>query len=223
MILEKLVVGPVEANCYIVGCPKTKEGLIIDPGADADEILKIVKKRNLDIKYIINTHAHIDHIGANKQLKEALNAEFCMHGEDIKFLSNPSLNLSDFAPPGPQNEFFPFPQPDIVLQEGSQLKIGDLKASILHTPGHTPGGISIVIHSPPTRRGRVDNCIFTGDTLFSGSIGNTNFSLSDYETLIDSIKNKLLTLPDDYIVYPGHGSSTTIGKEKRENTFLKKG
>lgn len=210
MILEKLIVGPVEANCYIVGCKRTKEGLVIDPGADGEKILKTVKKNNLNIKYIINTHAHIDHIGANKHLKEALNAEICMHEEDIKFLKDSSLNLSDFAPPGSQDEFLPFPKPDIALNDGFQLNIGNLKASILHTPGHTPGGISIVIN----------NCVFTGDTLFLESIGNTSFPLSDYNLVINSIKNKLLTLPDDFIVYPGHGRPTTIGKEKRENPYL---
>ncbi|MDD5454535.1 MAG: MBL fold metallo-hydrolase [Candidatus Ratteibacteria bacterium] len=212
MILEKLVVGPVEANCYIVGCAQTKEGLIIDPGADGEKILKNAKKNQLNIKYIINTHAHIDHIGANKYLKELLNAKICMHEEDVKFLKDPSLNLSDFAPPGSQDEFYPFPPVDIALHNDSRLNIGNLEATILYTPGHTPGGISVVI----------ETCVFTGDTLFSGSIGNTNFPLSDYKTLTGAIKNKLLTLPDDFIVYPGHGSPTTIGKEKRENPYLQK-
>jgi hydroxyacylglutathione hydrolase len=211
MILEKLVVSPVEANCYIVGCDKILEGIIIDPGAEGDKILEKVKKLKLKIKYIINTHAHIDHIGANKYLKDALGAGICMHEEDIKFLKDPSLNLSDFAPPGSQDEFLPFPNPDITLYDGLQLNIGNLKALILHTPGHTPGGISVVIN----------NCVFTGDTLFLGSIGNTSFSLSNYNLLIKSIKNKLLSLPDDFIVYPGHGSPTTIGKEKKENPYLK--
>lgn len=211
MILERVTVGPVEANCYIVGCEETKQGLIIDPGADGEKILKTAKKNNLNIKYIINTHAHIDHIGANKYLKEVLNVKICMHEEDIKFLTNSSLNLSDFAPIGSRDEFFPFPQPDITLHNDSRLNIGDLEASIIHTPGHTPGGISIIINS----------CAFTGDTLFSGSIGNTSFPLSDYNLLINSIKNKLLTLPDNFVVYPGHGNTTTIGKEKKENPYLK--
>jgi len=217
MILEKLIIGPVEANCYIVGCKQTKEGLVIDPGADGEKILETIQKKEVNIKYIINTHAHIDHIGANKYLKDKLSAEICMHEEDIKFLKDSSLNLSDFAPPDSQDEFLPFPQPDIVLHDGSRLKIGNIEASILHTPGHTPGGISIVINPAPACRGGV----YTGDTLFWGSIGNTSFPLSDYELLINSIKNKLLTLPDDFIVYPGHGSPTTIGKEKRENPYLK--
>ncbi len=211
MILEKLIVGPAETNCYLVGCKQTNQGLVIDPGAEADKILKLTNKKNLNIKYIINTHAHIDHIGANKYLKEMLeNVQICMHEKDIKFLKDSSLNLSDFAPPGSQDEFLPFPNPDIVLHNGLQLKIGNLKADILHTPGHTPGGISIVIN----------NSVFTGDALFSGSIGNTSFPLADYNLLIKSIKDKLLTLPDDCIVYPGHGSPTTIGKEKRENPYL---
>jgi glyoxylase-like metal-dependent hydrolase (beta-lactamase superfamily II) len=203
-----------------VGCGQTKEGLIIDPGAEGEKILKIIRKKQLNIKYIINTHAHIDHIGANKYLKENLKARFCMHKDDIKFLSDDSLNLSDFAPPGSREEFYPFPEPDIALKDGSELKIGGLKALILHTPGHTPGGISIVIHPALASKDGVNACVFTGDTLFSAGIGRADLPLSDGETLINSIKEKLLSLPESFTVYPGHGPSTTIGKEKRENPFL---
>ncbi len=210
MILEQLLVGAIETNCYIVGCEQTLEGLIIDPGADAEKILKIVKEKNLNIKYIINTHAHIDHIGANKYLKETLNSKICMHEEDIKFLKDPNLNLSAFVPQDLQGDCLPFPHPDIALNKDSQLKIGNLKALILHTAGHTPGSISIVI----------DKCVFTGDALFSGSIGRTDFPLADETTLINGIKNKLFKLPEKFRVYPGHGASSTIGKEKRENPYL---
>ncbi|MCK4904975.1 MBL fold metallo-hydrolase [bacterium] len=220
MILEKLLVGAIETNCYIIGCERTLEGLIIDPGADGEKILKIVKAKNLNIKYIINTHAHIDHIGANKYLKETLNAEICIHEEDIKFLKDPALNLSAFMPPDLQDDYLPFPQPDIVLNEDSRLKIGDLEALILHTPGHTPGGISIVMHPAPARKGGVNGCVFTGDALFSGSIGRSDFPLADEITLINGIKNKLFKLPEKFRVYPGHGASSTIGKEKRENPYL---
>ena len=210
MILEKLIVGALQTNCYVIGCKRTLEGIVIDPGADGEKILKIIKKKNLKIKYIINTHAHIDHIGANKYLKDALGAEICMHEEDIKLLENPSSNLSNFISSNSQDRELSFPTPDIVLTEGFEIKIGDLKASVLHTPGHTPGSISLVIN----------RCVFTGDALFSGSIGRTDFPFSNHSLLIKSIKNKILSLPDDFRVYPGHGPSSKIGIEKRENPYL---
>ncbi len=210
MILEKLIVGPVETNCYVIGCRRTLKGIIIDPGAEGEKILKTIKKRNLNIKHIINTHAHIDHIGANKYLKDALGAEICMHEEDIKILENPSLNLSTFISSNPQGKGLSFPIPDIVLNEGFKINIGDLKISVLHTPGHTPGSISLVMN----------RCVFTGDALFLRSIGRTDFPLANHSLLIKSIKNKILTLPEDFRVYPGHGPPSEIGIEKRENPYL---
>lgn len=213
MILEKLIVGALETNCYVIGCEQTLIGIVIDPGADGEKILKTIKKKNLNIKYIVNTHAHIDHIGANKYLKDTLSAEICMHEEDIKMLKNPSLNLSTFVSSNPQGKGLSFPIPDIVLKEGSEINIGDLKASVLHTPGHTPGGISIVI----------DSCVFTGDALFSGSIGRTDLPLGNHSLLVMSIKNKILTLPEDFRIYPGHGPSSEVGIEKRGNPYVGKG
>lgn len=207
MILEKLIVSSVETNCYIIGCERTLEGTVIDPGEDKEEILRVVKKHNLDIKYIINTHAHIDHIAANKHIKDATGAKICMHEDDIKMLSDSSLNLSYKLYP---SQKLSFPEVDITLKDGDEIKMGDIKLSILHTPGHTPGCISIV----------TDRCIFTGDTLFLGSIGSTDFPLSSEKKLIDSIKRKIFKLPDDFIIYPGHGSSSTIGREKSENPYL---
>lgn len=213
MILEKLIVGPVETNCYVIGCERTLRGIVIDPGANREKILKTIKKRNLNIKYIINTHAHIDHIGANKYLKDVLGAEICMHEEDIKILENPSLNLSIFISSNSQGKRLSFPIPDVVLTEGFKINIGDLKASVLHTPGHTPGSISLVINK----------CVFTGDALFLRSIGRTDFPLADHSLLLSSIKNKILSLPDDFCIYPGHGPSSEIGTEKRENPYVGKG
>jgi hydroxyacylglutathione hydrolase len=206
MILEKLVVGPFNANCYIVGCPDTLEGAVIDPGADGEKILKTIKKRNLKIKYIINTHAHIDHIEANRYLKDTLGAEICMHEADVKMLSDSSLNLSHMLYPSKES---PFPIPDILLKEGDEIKTGHLKFSVIHTPGHTPGSICLAINK----------YLFTGDTLFSGSIGAIDLPLANHEILISSI-NKIFKLSDDFHIYPGHGSPSEIGIEKRENPYL---
>ncbi len=205
MLLEKLIVGPIETNCYVIGCKKTLEGIVIDPGADGEKILRVIKRNKLKIKYIVNTHAHIDHIGANKYLKDALGSEICMHEKDIKFLENPSLNLSVLI-----EREISFPYPDIILTASSQINIGDLQISVLHTPGHTPGSISLVMNE----------CVFTGDTLFSGSIGRTDFPLANYSQLMRSI-NKILALPENSHIYPGHGPSSQVGIEKRENPYLK--
>ena len=205
MILEKLVVGPAETNCYVIGCEETKEGLVIDPGAEGEKILQTIKRKHLKVKYIINTHTHIDHIGANGYLKDALKAKICIHQKEVKFLENPSLNLSFLM--GKEQSF---PYPDIILSEGSKINIGGLEGTVIHTPGHTPGGISLVI----------DECVFTGDALFSGSIGRTDLPLGNHSLLIRTIKNKILTLPEDFLVYPGHGPSSKIGIEKRENPYL---
>mgnify|MGYP001255335902 CR=1 FL=1 len=210
MILEKLIVGALETNCYVIGCEQTLIGIVIDPGADGEKILKTIKRKKLNVKYIVNTHAHIDHIGANKYLKDALGAEICMHEEDIKMLKNPSLNLSTFVSSNPQGKGLSFPTPDIALKEGFEINIGDLKGTVLHTPGHTPGGISIVI----------DSCVFTGDALFSRSVGRTDLPLANHSLLVMSIKNKILTLPENFRIYPGHGPSSEVGIEKRENPYL---
>lgn len=207
MILEKLVVGPVQTNCYIIGCDKTHKGVVIDPGADGEKILETVKKLRLKINYIINTHAHIDHIEANKYLKNKTGAEICMHHADKKMLLDSTLNLSYMLYPTKESSF---PTPDILLDENDKIEAGKIKLSVIHTPGHTPGGICLL----------TDKYIFTGDTLFAGSIGATELPLANHDTLINSIKTKLLNLPDDLKIYPGHGSPSKLGTEKKENPFL---
>ncbi len=204
MIVKKLVVGTFASNCYIVGSESTKEGMLIDPGADAKEILKNVKELGLDIKCIVLTHAHIDHIGAVSEVKEATGAEVAIHKDEAKSLGGRSLSnlfgLSYSAPP----------PPDRLLKGGDSIDIGELHFLVLHTPGHSPGGICLLGH----------DMVFSGDTLFNYGIGRTDFPGCSYNQIMDSIRTKLMVLPDDTMVYPGHGPDTTIGTERRGNPFL---
>ena len=206
MILKILVVGPIAANCYIVGSESTKEGMIIDPGAEAEEILKSVKDLELDIKLIVLTHGHMDHIGALKEIKEATGAEVAIHSDDAKSFQGQSQSLGAMF-----GLFYPAPpRPDRLLKDGDSLDVSDLHFSVLHTPGHTPGGICLL----------GQGVVFTGDTLFNYGIGRTDLPGSSYDQLMNGIHTKLMTLSDDTVVYPGHGPETTIGTERRGNPFL---
>lgn len=205
MILKTLMVGELSANCYIIGCPDTKVGAVIDPGGDANHILDNATKLGLRIEYIINTHGHIDHIGANAKVKEATGAQLIIHSKDASMLTDPSLSLASFL--GTKVELIPA---DRLVEDQDIIKLGNLALKVLHTPGHTPGGMCL----------QVADKIFTGDTLFAGSIGRTDFPGGDYDTLINSIKSKLLGYPEETIVYPGHGPTSSIGEEKRNNPFF---
>lgn len=204
MIIRKLVVGPIASNCYIVGSEATKEGMIIDPGADADEILKSVKELGLKIKLVVLTHRHPDHVGAAGQIKEATGAEVATHVEAARYL--PQSPSYIFEPP-----YQAAPYPDRLLEGGDSIDIGDLHFEVRHTPGHTPCGISLV----------GEGVVFTGDTLFNYGIGRYDLADGNYEQLMDSIKNKLMVLPDETKVFPGHGPDSRIATERRANPFLR--
>jgi len=208
MIVKMLVVGPLASNCYIVGSSSTKQGMIIDPGAEAGTILRTVQQMGLSISLIVVTHAHIDHIDALRAVKERTNALFAIHEAEKGLLSTAtpvgvlaSLGLTAFKSP---------PQPDRLLKDGDRIDVGDLHFEVLHTPGHSPGGICLLGHG----------VVFSGDTLFNFGIGRTDFAGGSYELLMKSIREKLMVLPDETVVYPGHGPSTTIGDERRGNPFL---
>ena len=207
MILMRIVVGPLQVNCYFLADDKTKEAVVIDPGDDAQEILKIINEKRLKVKYIINTHAHFDHVGANKAIKDATGAELLLHADDAAALATVSKQSRSFGM-GPVSS----PVPDRLLKHGDVITAGEISLKVLHTPGHTPGGTSLL----------EEGIVFTGDSLFAGSIGRTDFPGGDLLTLLHSIRKNLMTLPDDTKVFPGHGPASTIGEERAENPFLNK-
>jgi len=206
MKLDMVAVGAFQANCYVLGCEATGEGLVIDPGSEPRRILDMVARMGLRVTAIVNTHAHVDHIGANLDVKNATGADLLIHEADEPYMKNSLKNLTLLSPfsakPG---------QPDRLLREGDKVEVGqEISLEVIHTPGHTPGGICLY----------GDGILFTGDTLFAGSIGRTDLPGGNLERLIASIRDKLLSLPGDTVVYPGHGPSSTIGEEKSFNPFL---
>ena len=204
MILRKMELGDFGSNCYLVGDEDTKEGMIIDPGDDGSSIMKQVKALGLSIKIIVLTHSHIDHVGGLADVKKATGAVIAIHENEAPFLLK-QPRLMEFMPPTP-----PSPPADRLLKDGDMIKVGKLKFKVLHTPGHTSGGICLL----------GDGIVFTGDTLFNYSIGRADFPGSDYDQEMQSIRSKLMTLPDETKVYPGHGPATTIGTERKGNPFI---
>ena len=206
MIIKKLEVGPIMANCFILGCESTKEGVVIDPGDDADRILMELAKSGLKVKYLINTHGHFDHVGANKRMKEVTGAEIAVHPDDEPMFQELSRSAMMFGLSAENS-----PPADIRLNDGDEITFGEITLKVIHTPGHSKGGICLY----------TKGYLFAGDTLFAGSIGRTDLNGGDYDTLISSIKEKLLVLEPETVVYTGHGPETTIGNEKRTNPFLR--
>ncbi len=206
MIIKKLEVGPIMANCFILGCESTKEAAVIDPGDDADRILMTLAKSELKVKYLINTHGHFDHVGANKRMKDVTGAQLAVHPDDEPMFKELSRSAMMFGLSAENS-----PPADIYLNDGDEISFGTITLKVIHTPGHTKGGISLYTKGH----------LFAGDTLFAGSIGRTDLGGGDYDTLIASIKERLLILDPETIVYTGHGPETTIGNEKRMNPFLR--
>lgn len=204
MIIETIEDRFMGENTYLLGDESSGKCAIIDPGATLNDILSRVRNRNFTVEYIILTHGHADHIGTVKKLKEETNAKIVAHENERELLIDRKKNLSVRFPCGPQ-EF----EADVYVKDKDKLAIGDLKVTFIHTPGHTPGGMCV----------KVGNHMFTGDTLFAGSIGRTDFYGGDFKQMNKSL-NKLANQDENIIIYPGHGPTSTIGKEKRMNPYM---
>jgi glyoxylase-like metal-dependent hydrolase (beta-lactamase superfamily II) len=205
VILERIVVGNLETNCYIFGSSRNKEVVVIDPGGDVERIMAVLYGLAAQVCSIVNTHGHVDHILGNRSLKKRTGAEILIHRADGEMLIDSRKNFSNLLA-----EPVTSPPADRLLEGGDLIRIGELSLKVVHTPGHSPGGISLI----------GDGLVFTGDTLFSGSIGRWDFPGASYNLLLASVRNKLLVLEDETVVYPGHGPSSTIGAERRHNPFF---
>jgi glyoxylase-like metal-dependent hydrolase (beta-lactamase superfamily II) len=203
--MTSLPTGPLEVNCYLVGCEETGKAAVIDPGGNVNSILELLRQHDLTLVMVINTHGHFDHIGANQSLLEKTGCELAIHQDDAPLLQRAAEHAALFGLNTSRS-----PEPTRLLKDGDVIELGNLSFKVIHTPGHSPGGICL----------HVDNCLFVGDTLFCGSIGRTDLPGGNHQQLISNIKNKLLCLADETKVYPGHGPATTIGQEKRHNPFL---
>lgn len=204
--VEPLIVGPLFSNCYIVWDEDTKQGVVIDPGDDAGDIMDTIKRLGIKIEYILATHGHFDHVGAVAPLRKELNVDFLAHEDDFFFIEDGENAARRWGIDIEQP-----PKPDRFIKDGDKIKVGKFELEVLYTPGHSPGGVCFLY----------DKMVFGGDTLFQGSIGRTDFRKGSFEDLSKSIKNRLYILPDDTIVYTGHGPVTTIGDEKRYNAFVR--
>ena len=208
MILKMLTVGPFMSNCYVVGSETTREGMVIDPGAEPNTILNAAREMGLEIKLIVATHSHIDHVGAVKQIREKTGAPFAMHEAERQSKAVEGFTRILGGMMG--QSFGKPPAPDRLLKEGDIIEIGDLQFKVLYIPGHSPGSIALVGHG----------VVFSGDTLFQFSIGRTDFPGGSHAQLMNGIFTKLMVLPDETIVYSGHGPETTIGTERKVNPFV---
>lgn len=205
MEIKRLTVGELGVNCYLCACVQTGEAMVIDPGQSGEIILKELEKQHLMVKVIVNTHGHADHIGANTFLKEKTGAPLFIHEADAPMLTDPKKNLSIYI-----GKPFVSAPADRFLKDGDTITIGKETFAVLHTPGHTPGGISL-LHKA---------CVFTGDTLFAGSVGRTDFPGGSMDALLTGVREKLMVLGDGLKVYPGHGEPSSIGGERGTNPFL---
>jgi len=208
MILRSFKVGEIKTNCYLLMDKRTKKAVVIDPGAHSEELIAEIKELGAEVKHIIITHGHWDHIGGVNVLKEFTDAEVLAHTKAKNFLTDERLNFSHLYHKKHVTVY-----PDRYLEENMAIHIGDLKLSVIHTPGHTPGCICLYEHNK--------KILFSGDLLFKSTVGRSDLPGGDFHTLISSLRNKILPLSDVIEVYPGHGVKTTLGHERYTNNFLK--
>lgn len=206
MKIIRMAAGIYAANCYIIYSTNTLDGVIVDPGGDVDDIFNILDENKIKITSIILTHGHGDHIGGLIDLNKRLKVDIMIHQDDREMLVNKNINLSSIMPMESVEV-----EPNRFLKDGDKIGFGDREILVIHTPGHTKGGICL----------KIEDNILTGDTLFAGSIGRTDLYGGDFNSIINSIKEKIIIYPDDTNIFPGHGAPTTIGMEKIQNPYLK--
>jgi hydroxyacylglutathione hydrolase len=209
MQVEMITVGPFQSNCFVVACEETGDAMLVDAGDDGDLILSTVERLNVDVKMIVNTHAHIDHVSALAVVAGALKVPVLMHKNEQPLYEMIPQQAAMFGLPAPA-----LVKIDRYVTGGEELSIGKFVAEVVESPGHSPGGICLVF------RGASPPCVFVGDVLFQGSIGRTDLFGANHRTMMATLKNVVMQLPDAMVVYPGHGPETTIGREKRSNPFL---
>lgn len=205
MFITPVIVGQLQQNAYVVACEQTKEAVIIDPGAEADRIYRVITFHGFKLTMIMNTHGHLDHVGAIAELVEQTGVPFLMHRDDLYLIEDIEKD-----PLQPYFQIKQPPMPTRFLEDGERIAVGKLEFLVLHTPGHTPGSVCFF----------AQRALFSGDTLFSGSVGRTDLPGGNQEQLLKSIREKLLSLDDNVRVYPGHAHVTTIGFEREHNPFL---
>jgi len=208
MIQKTFTVGPLQCNCTILACERTLEAVLIDPGDEPQKIIEHLDRLGVAVKYLLHTHAHFDHIGGTQGVRAHTSAPVCLHSGDQMIYEMLPQQGKMFG-----MNFDPAPPIEKFLVDEETLRFGDHEIQVIHTPGHSPGGVCFKLTGG-------EETLFSGDSLFQGSIGRTDLWGGDYEQLITSIKKRLLVLDDDIRVFPGHGPSTLIGKEKRNNPFL---
>jgi glyoxylase-like metal-dependent hydrolase (beta-lactamase superfamily II) len=206
LMVRGIVVGVFAENCWVIGSRRTREGIVIDPGDQPEEILALARDMGVNVKLIANSHSHVDHILGVRGVQEATGARFMMHQDEIAGARSAGLMAERFT--GRPSE--PPPDPDHLLTDGDEIEVDGLKLKVIHTPGHTRGSLSFY----------TDGLLFSGDTLFRGSIGRTDLPGGDYAQEMASIVDKLLALPDDTVVLPGHMEETRIGHERQTNPFV---
>lgn len=206
MLIRAFVTGPLETNAYLVADRAVGEALVIDPGGDPEQILAFLAKERLHLRHIVNTHGHFDHISGNRALKSATGATLLIHEADAPMLGEAASHARFFMLRAENS-----PRADVYLSDREELRVGTVPLRVLHTPGHSPGGVTLV----------AQGVAFCGDLVFYGSVGRTDLPGGSEKVLLDSIRRHILTLPDDTVLYPGHGPETTVGLEKRHNPFFK--
>ncbi len=207
MVHEILPVGMIQCNCSILGDELTHDAIVVDPGESAEDILEVIARHGLQVKTIVLTHGHFDHVGAVARIKAATGAPVLMNEDDVETLSH-SAEQAAWVGMSPPDSF----EIDGPLRDGDVLGLSNYELTVLHTPGHTPGSVCLWIPA--------EKMLIAGDTLFRDSVGRTDLPGGDFQQIVTSIRNKLLPLPDETVVFPGHGAPTSIGREKQSNYFL---